>query len=161
MGEPQRGHAPWLERNYHQVRVRFIICAGADTQRRMHLSRDTIHIDGLELGFKKQVLFERHAVGGEYSAGFDTVGRGELKTIFTPADGGAERVIDARTLTDNMNAVVTYSNPLDNVEDLAHHFYKRCLKAGVTPYVVTKKTVFKWQEGFWTKMHSVFEACPH
>ena len=24
-------------------------------------------------------------------------------------------------------------------------------------YVVTKKTVFKWQEGFWLKMQSVFE----
>lgn len=30
--------------------------------------------------------------------------------------------------------------------------------AGVTPYVVTKKTVFKWQEGFWAKMLAVFNA---
>lgn len=30
------------------------------------ISRDTIHIDGVELGFKQPVLFERHAVGGEY-----------------------------------------------------------------------------------------------
>ena len=26
------------------------------------ISRDTIHIDGLEFGFEKPVLFERHAV---------------------------------------------------------------------------------------------------
>lgn len=47
---------------------------------------------------------------------------------------------------------MTYHNPLDNVKDLAHHFFKRCLEANVVPYVVTKKTVFKWQEGFWTTM---------
>jgi len=29
--------------------------------------------------------------------------------------------------------------------------------AMVTPYVVTKKTVFKWQEGFWTRMKEVFD----
>ena len=48
------------------------------------------------------------------------------------------------------NVAVVYHNPLDNVSDLAHHFFSRCLEAGIVPYVVTKKTVFKWQEGFWT-----------
>jgi hypothetical protein len=40
------------------------------------ISRDTIHIDGLELGFKRPVLFERHAVGGEFQAfgGQDVIG---------------------------------------------------------------------------------------
>ena len=46
----------------------------------------------------------------------------------------------------------------DNVEPMAHHFFSRCLEAGVTPYVVTKKTVFKWQETFWLKMKTVFDA---
>lgn len=32
-----------------------------------------------------------------------------------------------------------------------------CLKGRVTPYVVTKKTVFKWQEGFWVRMKEVFD----
>lgn len=32
-------------------------------------------------------------------------------------------------------------------QDLAHHFFARCLEAKVVPYVVTKKTVFKWQVG--------------
>ena len=36
------------------------------------ISRDTIHIKGMELGFKRPVLFERQAVGGEYGAGADT-----------------------------------------------------------------------------------------
>ena len=45
----------------------------------------------------------------------------------------------------------------DNVTDLAHHFFGRCLEGNVVPYVVTKKTVFKWQEGFWTIMKSVFD----
>lgn len=53
---------------------------------------------------------------------------------------------------DDENVVVTYHNPLDNVKDLAHHFFQRCLDAKIVPYVVTKKTVFKWQEGFWTIM---------
>jgi isocitrate dehydrogenase len=30
------------------------------------ISRDTIHIDGVKLGFDKPVFFDRHAVGGEY-----------------------------------------------------------------------------------------------
>ena len=61
-------------------------------------------------------------------------------------------------MPDASNAVVTYHNPLDNVPDLAHHFFSRCLEARVTPYVVTKKTVFKWQEGFWLAMKQVFDA---
>lgn len=52
---------------------------------------------------------------------------------------------------------VTYDNPLDNVTDLAHHFFSRCLQARVVPYVVTKKTVFKWQSHFWEKMVKVFD----
>lgn len=51
---------------------------------------------------------------------------------------------------------VVYHNPLDNVSDLGHHFFKRCLEAEVTPYVVTKKTVFKWQEDFWLIMLDVY-----
>jgi isocitrate dehydrogenase len=43
------------------------------------------------------------------------------------------------------------------VVELAHHFFKRCLAGGVVPYVVTKKTVFKWQEGFWVRMRDVFD----
>jgi isocitrate dehydrogenase len=122
------------------------------------ISRDTIHIDGIELGFKKPVFFERHAVGGEYGAGYATTGSGVLKTMFYP-DGDVEKAItvDSRTLVDKQNAAVTYHNPLDNVEDLAHHFFARCLEHDITPYVVTKKTVFKWQEGFWEIMSKVFE----
>merc|ERR1712194_414179 len=39
----------------------------------------------------------------------------------------------------------------------ARHFFTRCHDADVVPYVVTKKTVFKWQEGFWQIMKSVFD----
>jgi len=120
------------------------------------ISRDTIHIEGMELGYAKPVYFERHAVGGEYSAGWAQVGSGSLKTIFE--DGtGSSTVVDERTLTGEVNMAVTYHNPLDNVCDLAHHFFSRCLADGITPYVVTKKTVFKWQEGFWVIMKEVFD----
>jgi isocitrate dehydrogenase len=122
------------------------------------ISRDTIHIEGMELGFKRPVLFERHAVGGEYGAGFKEVGAGTVVTEFHPAGGGPPLKVDERELKDDLNAVVTYHNPLDNVTDLAHHFFTRCLEAEVTPYVVTKKTVFKWQEGFWQRMKEVFDA---
>jgi isocitrate dehydrogenase len=120
------------------------------------ISRDTIHIDGMELGFKRPVLFERHAVGGEYAAGWKAVGKGKLTTTFTHPDGTTE-VVDDRELTNESSVVVTYDNPLDNVKDLAHHFFSRCLEAEVVPYVVTKKTVFKWQEGFWVTMKDVFD----
>merc|ERR1719396_187736 len=86
------------------------------------------------------------------------VGDGVLKTLFYP-DGKVDGVveIDSRNLTDKVNAAVTYHNPLDNVEDLAHHFFSRCLEHDIVPYVVTKKTVFKWQEDFWAIMNNVFE----
>ena len=61
-------------------------------------------------------------------------------------------IVDARNLDNDDNVAVVYHNPLDNVADLAHHFFSRCLEGGIVPYVVTKKTVFKWQEGFWTIM---------
>jgi isocitrate dehydrogenase len=121
------------------------------------ISRDTIHIEGVQLGFEKPVLFDRHAVGGEYGAGWKSVGAGRLVTNFFPADGSTPIVCDDRVLKDLSNVVVTYHNPLDNVEDLAHHFFSRCLEGKVVPYVVTKKTVFKWQEGFWVAMKKVFD----
>lgn len=121
------------------------------------ISRDTIHIEGVKLGFDKPVFFERHAVGGEYGAGWRTVGAGRLLTTFFPDDGSSPVFCDDRVLSDANNCVVTYHNPLDNVKDLAHHFFSRCLEANVTPYVVTKKTVFKWQEGFWNIMKEVFD----
>lgn len=121
------------------------------------ISRDTIHIEGIELGFKTPVLFERHAVGGEYGAGFKEVGAGKLMTTFFPDDNSTPIIVDARHVTDDKSVAVVYDNPLDNVKDLAKIFFDRCLVAGVTPYVVTKKTVFKWQEPFWKIMKSVFD----
>lgn len=122
------------------------------------ISRDTIHIDGVELGYKKPVFFERHAVGGEYSAGYKLTGKGKLTTTFVP-EGSTEAItVDERDIVDERNAVVTYHNPYDNVYHLARIFFGRCLAAGITPYVVTKKTVFKWQEPFWEIMKEVFDA---
>merc|ERR1719343_1458407 len=123
------------------------------------ISRDTIHIPGIKLGFDKPVFFERHAVGGEYGAGWKSVGKGRVLTTFFPDSIKDQPVIiDGREVRDETSAVVVYDNPLDNVEDLAHIFFSRCLEAGIVPYVVTKKTVFKWQEGFWQKMKKVFDA---
>ena len=121
------------------------------------ISRDTIHIEGIELGYKRPVFFERHAVGGEYSAGWSQVGQGTLLTTYLPQNGDPPFVVDKRDLKDNHNVVVVYDNPYDNVEPLAHLFFQRCLDAKLTPYVVTKKTVFKWQEGFWATMKRVFD----
>ena len=122
------------------------------------ISRDTIHLEGMKLGYKNPVLFDRHAVGGEYGAGFKMVGKGKGTTIFTPDDGSTPIIVDHRVLSDDCSALVLYSNPLDNVVQMAHHFFSRCLEAKVTPYVVTKKTVFKWQEGFWERMKQVYDA---
>uniref|UniRef100_A0A7S4QKD9 EF-hand domain-containing protein n=1 Tax=Alexandrium monilatum TaxID=311494 RepID=A0A7S4QKD9_9DINO len=123
------------------------------------ISRDTIHIPGIELGFKRTVVVDRHAVGGEYGAGWRKVGKGRVLTTFFPEDMDDKPVIiDGRRTTDSRSAVVVYDNPLDNVEDLAHIFFSRCLENHVEPYVVTKKTVFKWQEGFWQIMSHVFDT---
>ena len=123
------------------------------------ISRDTIHIEGIELGYKNPVFFERHAVGGEYGAGYSEVGEGILLTTYIPKDEAIRPfVVDKRQLTDDHNVAVVYHNPYDNVNELAHLFFKRCLEAGITPYIVTKKTVFKWQEGFWATMKRVFDA---
>ena len=122
------------------------------------ISRDTIHIEGVDLGYKMPVLFERHAVGGEYGAGWKKVGKGKVLTTFHPVSQNDEPIlVDSRDLENDNNVVVVYHNPLDNVEDLANHFFSRCLKAKVVPYVVTKKTVFKWQEEFWSIHKSVFD----
>lgn len=122
------------------------------------ISRDTIHIEGMQLGFKKPVLFDRHAVGGEYGAGWKTTGAGCVETRFYPKgmeDLTESVIVDTRKLKDDENVVVTYHNPLDNVGALAVNFFSRCLEFSCTPYVVTKKTVFKWQEGFWRIMKEV------
>merc|ERR1719454_898411 len=50
------------------------------------ISRDTIHIPGIKLGFERPVLFERHAVGGEYGAGWKGVSAGRVMTTFFPDD---------------------------------------------------------------------------
>ena len=120
------------------------------------ISRDTIHIDGLRLGYTRPVIFDRHAQGGEYHAGHMLVGPGTLETTFTDANGRSV-VVDRRQLSDSLNAAVTFHNPLDSVPDLARVFFDRCLKKRVTPFVVSKKTVFKWQEPFWQKMKIVFD----
>ena len=108
------------------------------------ISRDTIHIPGIALGFDRPVLFERHAVGGEYGAGWKSVGKGRVLSTFFPDNMDEPPVIiDGRQLDNDESCVIIYDNPLDNVEDLAHIFFTRCLEAKVTPYVVTKKTMFK------------------
>ena len=62
------------------------------------ISRDTIHIEGVKLGFDRPVLFERHAVGGEYGAGWKSVGAGRLVTTFFPDDGSSPTFCDDRVL---------------------------------------------------------------
>ncbi len=121
------------------------------------ISRDTIHIPGIKLGYENPVLMDRHAVGGEYGAGSKIVGKGKVVTRFI-SEKGEEEIIDERKLTDSVNAVVTYHNPYDNIADFGHHFFSRCLEANVTPYVVSKRTVFKWQEEYWQKMKGIFNA---
>ena len=60
------------------------------------ISRDTVHIKGIELGYKNPVFFERHAVGGEYGAGWNKVGKGTLLTSCIPEDGSDPFIVDKR-----------------------------------------------------------------
>lgn len=95
-------------------------------------------------------------MGGEYAASYAIVGKGTSTLTFKDSKN-KETIIDSRKLTDDCSAIVTYDNPYDNVYPMAHHFFSRCLEAKVTPYVTTKKTVFKWQEKFWLIMKEVFD----
>lgn len=80
------------------------------------ISRDAILIPGMNLGYKGKVLFDRHAVGGEYGAGFKNVDAGKVITIFTPKESNQPTiVVDERILSDSSNAVVLYHNPYDNI----------------------------------------------
>lgn len=121
------------------------------------ISRDTIHVEGMKMGYAKPVLFDRHAVGGEYGAGYEIVGRGRAELIFYPANGKA-RVINSRELTDQRSAIVIYDNPYDNLTQMARIFFARCLAARVIPCVVSKKTVFKWQEPFFETFQKIYKA---
>eukprot|EP00039_Didymoeca_costata_P019399 m.337389 g.337389 ORF g.337389 m.337389 type:complete len:476 (-) comp18115_c0_seq1:108-1535(-) len=122
------------------------------------ISRDTIHIEGVKLGYQRPVLIDRHAVGGEYGAKFvPNVGPGKVTTTFYPEHNGTPVKIYEEDVVDKESAIVSYHNPLDNVYDMAHHFFSRCLDEGVTPYIVTKHTVFRWQSGFFTRMKTVFD----
>lgn len=100
------------------------------------ISRDTIHLPGMKMGYKNPCLFDRHAVGGEYGASYKTVGPGTATLKFTPKGSKESEIINSRELTDEVSAVVLYDNPYDNVHLMAHHFFSRCLEAKVTPYVV-------------------------
>lgn len=82
---------------------------------------------------------------------------GTLLTTYLPKNGDPPFVVDKRDLDNEHNVCVVYDNPYDNVHDLAHFFFNRCLTENVVPYVVTKKTVFKWQEGFWSTMKQIFD----
>ena len=107
----------------------------------------------MELGYKNPVLFERHAIGGEYGAGYKSVGKGSMTTVFSPDDGGPAAIVDYRRLSDSENAVVAYHNPLDNVPDLAHHFFTRCLEAQVPmlpshhPCALARCRIFGCEQG--------------
>lgn len=69
----------------------------------------------MKMGFKNKCLFDRHAVGGEYSASYKMVGPGTVTTTFMPDGGSIPIVISGRKLKDQQNAVVVYDNPYDNV----------------------------------------------
>jgi isocitrate dehydrogenase len=84
--------------------------------------------DSYEPRYKNKCLFDRHAVGGEYGASYKIVGPGKLSLSFESAASKTSVNIDERTLTDSVSAVVVYDNPYDNVHQMAHHFFSRCLE---------------------------------
>ena len=57
-------------------------CCTLTGVRALLVARRSIHIEGMELGYKNPVLFERHAIGGEYGAGYKSVGKGSMTTVF-------------------------------------------------------------------------------
>ena len=99
------------------------------------ISRDTILIDGMQLGFKRPVVCERQASGGLYYAGWEQCGGGRLLTTFFPND--PERpptIVDGRCLDAKNSVAVVFHNPLDRVPQMAHIFFSRCLQVLTTPW---------------------------
>ena len=123
------------------------------------ISRDPIFVPGLEdqFGYKGTVIFDRHAIGGEYQALYaNNVSKGTIKTVHVDASG-KETLLNDQPVDDGDNAVVTYINDYNNLPLLAANFFQRCIDNGCKPFVVTKKTVFKWQEPFYDIIAKVFE----
>jgi len=56
----------------------------------------------MPLGYRKPVLFDRQAVGGEYGAGYKYVGKGRLVTLFLPEKGATPTIVDGRILLDEV-----------------------------------------------------------
>lgn len=122
------------------------------------ISRDTIHAGrAASAGYRRPVLIDRHAVGGEYGAQHGLVGPGRVRTTFTGADGAVRTIADLE-LSEHASFVVTHATALDEVPALGRHFFSRALRAAVTPYVVTKRTVFRSQEAFWGALRELFDA---
>jgi isocitrate dehydrogenase len=121
-----------------------------DAWRALVISRDTLaHAHAGGGGYRAPVLFDRHAVGGEYGATHATVPAGRVTLSWQPpADAPSQpppRALCELAVSGAASCVVLYANPHDDLPALGRAFFERCLAAGVTPYVVTKRSVFKWQ----------------
>ncbi len=122
------------------------------------ISRDTVSLPGLPLGYKKPVLFDRYPQGGLYNSAFYFANQpGKAVTTFTPEGSNAPQIVDERVLK-GKNVIVTFITPVDPLKDFARNFFRRALRAGVPAYLVTKKTAFKYQEAYWNEFKTVFDS---
>ena len=126
------------------------------------ISRDTTRHRRRRAGLQVPVLFERHAVGGEYGAGWKEVGKGRLITTYFPDAESFEQgekaiIVDARILDNERNVAVVYHNPWTTSRRRAPSLLLATLKAGVTPLRSNEENCIQGQEPFWAIHKKVFD----
>ena len=99
---------PALLSSYHFLHTNNPSCTLMLTRSIFH----TLHTLTNTPGFDKIVLFDRHAVGGEYGAGWRSVGEGRLVTTFFPEDGSSPVICDDRVLKGNSRSSSSNDTPL-------------------------------------------------
>ncbi|MCB2081880.1 MAG: hypothetical protein H6908_00975 [Hyphomicrobiales bacterium] len=121
------------------------------------ISRDTVALPGVPLGYKKPVLFDRYPQGGLYNSSFYFATKpGKVVTTFIPDDTGTPEVVDERQ-TSGKEVVVNFTTPIEPMKPFARNFFRRALDAKTPAYLVTKKTAFKYQEAYWNEFKTLFD----
>jgi len=109
--------------------------------------------------WNKPIIVARHAFGDQYKAGeFHFKGKGSLRLLFVPEDGGPTIVKEVFKSTGNGVAMATY-----NTDESIAGFARACLTYGLARrypvYLSTKNTILKIYDGrFKTIFREIFDA---
>ena len=117
------------------------------------------NIPRLVPGWTKPIIIGRHAFGDQYRAE-DTLipGKGKLRLVFTPEDGGEDIDIDIFDFPSSGIAMGMY-NLDDSIRDFARASFRYGLDRKVPVYMSTKNTILKVYDGrFKDLFQEIFDA---